>query len=60
MLESNGPAPEFAKEVGDNARIKLDNFVSYQKAPDFTRDEEIFLLYNPDILREAALMMNLA
>ena len=60
LLESNGPAPEFAKEVGDNARIKLDNFVSYQKTPDFTRDEEIFLLYNPDILREAALMMNLA
>ncbi len=60
LLDSNGPAPEFSTEITDNAKIKLDNYVSYQKTPDFSRDEEIFLLYNPEILREAALMLNLA
>lgn len=60
MLETNGPAPEFDKEVTDNARIKLDNYVSYQKQPEFTRDEEIFLLYNPEILDEASLALSLS
>ena len=60
MLETNGPAPEFDKEVADNARIKLDNYVSYQKQPEFTRDEEIFLLYNPEILDEASLALSLS
>ncbi len=59
MLETNGPTPEFDGNISENARIKLDNYISYRKEPAFSRDEETFLLYNPEILREANLVLNM-
>lgn len=55
MLEINGPAPEFAKEVRQDAAIKLDNYITYGKTPDFSKDEEMYLLYSPRILQNASL-----
>lgn len=53
MLPVNGPAPETDPEVWENAQIKLDNYIKHQRAMDLTRDEEIALLYNAEILRAA-------
>lgn len=59
MQEVNGPAPEIAKSVLKDARIKLDNYLNYGKEPDFSREEEIALLYEPAILEEACLELKL-
>ena len=59
MLEVNGPAPDFGKSVLNEARIKLDNYLHYGKEPDFSREEEIALLYEPAILEEASLELKL-
>lgn len=60
MLESNGPAPDYGKEVFKEAHIKLDNYLNYDKTPEFTREEELALLYCPEILNEASVALNLA
>lgn len=59
MLEINGPAPEISPSVLNEARIKLDNYLNYGKEPNFSRDEEIALLYEPTILEEANLTLKL-
>ena len=59
MLETNGPAPDFGKSVLNEARIKLDNYLNYGKTPDFSREEEIALLYEPKILEEACIELKL-
>ncbi len=59
MLETNGPAPDFGKSVLNEARIKLDNYLNYGKEPDFSREEEISLLYEPKILEEASIELKL-
>ena len=59
MQEVNGPAPEIAKSVLKDARIKLDNYLNYGKEPDFSREEEIALLYEPAILEEECLELKL-
>ena len=55
MLGINGPAPEISNSVLKEARIKLDNYLNYDKNPEFTKEEEIALLYHPEILEEANL-----
>ena len=59
MLETNGPAPDFGKSVLNEARIKLDNYLNYGKTPDFSREEEIALLYEPKVLEEACIELKL-
>ncbi len=59
MLEVNGPAPDFGKTVLDEAKIKLDNYLNYGKEPNFSREEEIALLYEPEVLEEASLELKL-
>ncbi|MDO4162076.1 MAG: glucans biosynthesis glucosyltransferase MdoH [Pseudomonadota bacterium] len=59
MLEINGPAPEISLSVLNEARIKLDNYLNYDKEPIFSREEEIALLYHPELLEEAALELKL-
>ena len=59
MLPINGPAPEVAAKVLENAQIKLDSFINHGVMPDFEKDEEIALLYTPKILQEAQLALEL-
>ena len=59
MLEVNGPAPDFGKTVLNEAKIKLDNYLNYGKEPNFSREEEIALLYEPEVLEEASLELKL-
>ena len=56
MLNVNGPAPAVSKDIQDEAQIKLENFVNHGVEPDFSREEEIFLLYRPDIIQRAAML----
>ena len=60
MLPVNGPVPEFSKDVQDEAQIKLENFINHQVLPAFSREEEIFLLYHPEIIEQAAILPLLA
>ena len=53
MLPVNGPAPEFSKEVSQNAQIKLENYLTYGKEMDLSRDEELSLLYDASLLAQA-------
>lgn len=53
MLPINGPAPEFSKEVSQNAQIKLENYLTYGKEMDLSRDEELSLLYDASLLAQA-------
>ncbi len=53
MLPINGPAPDFKQTDLSKAQIKLENFINHEIEPDFTKDEEIALLYNADILSKA-------
>lgn len=53
MLPINGPAPEFAKEVADNAEIKLENYIQYGRPLDLSREEETALLYNRALLQQS-------
>lgn len=59
MLEINGPAPDIKKADLDKAQIKLENYINHQLAADYSWDEEIALLYSPDILRQASIAWNL-
>ena len=59
MLPINGPAPEVAAKILENAQIKLDSFINHGVVPDFEKDEEIALLYTPKILQEAQLALEL-
>lgn len=60
MLEINGPAPDIKKADLDKAQIKLENYINHQLAANYSRDEEIALLYSPDILRQASIAWNLS
>ena len=53
MLQVNGPAPDFTREVSQNAEIKLENYLTYGKEMDLSKDEELSLLYNPKLLLQA-------
>ena len=57
MLEVNGPAPEFDAEVADSAQIKLENYLTFGKEMDLSRNEELMLLYSPEILKTAHISM---
>lgn len=57
MLEVNGPAPEISQQVLETAQIKLENYINHRREMDLTRDEEIALLYNPEILEKAAISL---
>ncbi len=55
MLPVNGPAPDFDEQVLTQGRIKLENFINYGVKTEFTKEEEIALLYSPDFLETARL-----
>lgn len=60
MLPINGPTPEFGREISEKAQIKLDNFINYNVSMDLSKDEELSLLYNPDVLKKAAIALALS
>ena len=60
MLPVNGPAPETSAKILETAQIKLENYIYHRIAPDWSRDEEIALLYNPEILKKAHLALQLS
>lgn len=57
MLPVNGPAPEFSREVADKARIKLENWLNHRLELDLSKDEELSLLYNADLLKKATVAL---
>ena len=59
MLETNGPAPEFKAADLESAQIKLENFINHGLAAEFSKEEEIALLYSPQILKDALLAKRL-
>ena len=60
MLEVNGPAPEISRHTLEMAQIKLENFINHGLEGDYSKDEEIALLYSPKILQNAILSKRLA
>ena len=60
MLPVNGPAPEFSREISEKARIKLENWLHHRLELDLSKDEELSLLYNADLLKKAAVALLLA
>ena len=54
MLPVNGPAPEFSREIMDKARMKLENWLNYHVELDLSKDEELSLLYMPEMLKKSA------
>ena len=59
MLPVNGPAPEFGTKALEMAKIKLENYINHGLEMDLSREEEIALLYSPDVLKKANLMKQL-
>lgn len=59
MLPVNGPAPEFGIQALKMAKIKLENYISYDLPMELSREEEIALLYSSDVLKKANLMKQL-
>lgn len=59
MLPVNGPAPDFSPQEVQQAQIKLENYISYNTTLDLTKEEELALLYHPEILQQAAIQMKL-
>ena len=55
MLPVNGPAPDFDEQVLKQGQIKLENFINYGVKTEFTREEELALLYSSDFLETARL-----
>ena len=60
MLPVNGPAPEISAKVLEAAQIKLESFINHGIVPDWSREEEIALLYSPEVLKRAHLALQLA
>ena len=60
MLPVNGPAPDFGAKVFETAQIKLENYLQHNIKMELSREEEISLLYHPDVLKKANLMYLLA
>ncbi len=56
MLPVNGPAPDFGAKVFETAQIKLENYLQHNIKMELSREEEISLLYHPDVLKKANLM----
>lgn len=52
MLPVNGPAPEFGTKALEMAKIKLENYINHGLEMDLSREEEIALLYSPDVLKK--------
>ena len=59
MLPVNGPAPDFGTRALQTAKIKLENHIGHGLPMDLSREEEIALLYSPEILKNANLMIRL-
>ena len=57
MLPVNGPAPDINTKVLEGAQIKLENYINHHIRPEFSKEEEIALLYHPEILERAAIAM---
>ncbi len=59
MLPVNGPTPEFGSKALETAKIKLENYLNHGLEMELSREEEIALLYSPDVLKKANLMKQL-
>lgn len=53
MLPINGPAPNYRREDLEKAQVKIENYINHGIEPDLSKDEEIALLYAPEILSKA-------
>lgn len=60
MLEINGPAPEFSREVLTSAQIKLENYINYQTTLNLSKEEETALLYDAELLKKSAVALLLS
>ena len=53
MLPINGPAPDSRREDLEKAQIKLENYINHEIDMELSKEEEIALLYHPEILLNA-------
>ena len=60
MLPVNGPAPEISAKDLESAQIKLESYINHGIVPEWSREEEIALLYSPEVLKKAHLALQLA
>lgn len=59
MLNGNTTMPDFSAEELVNAKVKLDNYILYQIPMDLSSNEEKALLYNPKVLRDATIAIEM-
>lgn len=59
MLPINGPTPDSRQEDLEKAQIKLENYINHEIEMDLSKDEEIALLYHPEILLKAKIAWSL-
>lgn len=59
MLPINGPVPDISNKDLELGQIKLENFINHGLAMDLSKEEEIALLYSPEVLKSANLALAL-
>ena len=59
LLAVNGPAPVTDKGVFGRASIKLENYIHHQVDLDLTTEEEMSLLYCPEVLGRGLIVRHL-
>lgn len=59
LLAVNGPAPVTDKGVLERASIKLENYIHHQVDLDLTTEEEMSLLYCPEVLGRGLIVRHL-
>lgn len=59
MLPVNGPAPDISPKDFEAAQIKLENHINHKVELDLSKEEEIALLYHPEVLQQAAISQRL-
>ncbi|MFV0627428.1 MAG: glucans biosynthesis glucosyltransferase MdoH [Alphaproteobacteria bacterium] len=58
-LPINGPAPDFSHTLLKNAEAKLENYINLDIPLNLSKDEEIALLYSPEILQKANIYLKM-
>ncbi len=59
MLPVNGPAPDISPKDFEAAQIKLENHINHKVELDLSKEEEIALLYHPEVLQQSAISQRL-
>ncbi len=59
LLDVNGPSPVWDNTMIEQASIKLENHINHQVDLDLTPEEEVCLLYSPEVLERGLIIWHL-